>query len=256
MREYIYRLLTKVLNTAGVNLSRYPNFPIENRESDLKIWGKIKNLTLTSPERIGNLLTAVRYVTNNNIPGAIVECGVWRGGSMIAAALQLEAMSSTEKELHLFDTFEGMTEASPIDTNENKVSADAMLLKSNKNLDPGGIWAYASISDVRRNFETTNYPKERIKFHKGDVRRTLFENSTQEIKEISILRLDTDWYDSTKAELEVLYPKLVVGGVLIIDDYGYWNGAKQAVDEYFKARNEHPFLARVDNAARFFIKMA
>lgn len=80
----------------------------------------------------------------------------------------------------------------------------------------------------------------------GDVLETLVK--TQNIPgKISVLRLDTDWYESTKKELEVLYPKLAVGGVLMIDDYGYWGGAKKAVDEYF-ADIPRPFLQYTDSA--------
>ena len=89
-----------------------------------------------------------------------------------------------------------------------------------------------------------------IKFIEGEVEKTLLYEENLP-KKISILRLDTDFYSSTKKELEILYPRLVSGGVCIIDDYGYWKGARQAVDEYF---GDQKWLHVVDQTCRYLIK--
>lgn len=101
------------------------------------------------------------------------------------------------------------------------------------------------------NILSTGYPKEKINFVKGLVEETIPQT---QINKIAILRLDTDWYSSTKFELEHLYPKLVKGGVLIIDDYGHWEGCKKAVDEYFTNNNIPIFMMRIDYTGRLIIK--
>jgi hypothetical protein len=95
------------------------------------------------------------------------------------------------------------------------------------------------------------YPEERIHFVPGRVEETLPQNAP---KDIALLRLDTDWYASTKHELQHLYPRLVPGGVLIVDDYGYWQGARQAVDEYLSENGLALLLNRIDHTARIAVK--
>jgi hypothetical protein len=114
-----------------------------------------------------------------------------------------------------------------------------------------GRWCYATLDDVRETFRRSGIRDDAVNFVKGDVEHTLRKRLP---KKISILRLDTDWYESTKLELEILYPRLAKGGVLIIDDYGHWEGARRAVDEYF---TKHPFLFlnRTSYAVRTAIKM-
>ena len=112
------------------------------------------------------------------------------------------------------------------------------------------IWAYSSINEVNDNIKV-KVPKNNIKLIKGPVEETLIHKDNIPEK-ISLLRLDTDFYESTKIELEVLYPKLVKGGFLIIDDYGHWKGSRKAVDDYFN--KEVPFIHFVDETCRLIIK--
>jgi hypothetical protein len=206
----------------------------------------VSDHTMTSVERLISLIRAVEHIERNALPGAIVECGVWRGGSMMAVARTLAALGSTERDLYLFDTFEGMSPPTESDRDLEGAAAEQLLASSPR--ESGVVWAYATIEDVRANLASTGYPEERVHFVKGPVEETVPRQAPQEI---AVLRLDTDWYESTRHELEHLYPRLRSGGVLLIDDYGHWQGAREATDEYFEGRL---FLHRVDYTARAAIK--
>lgn len=206
--------------------------------------------TMTSPERLFSLIQAVRYVARASIPGDIVECGVWRGGSMMAAAQTLMACSDTQRGLHLFDTFEGMSPPTAFDVAVDGQTASA-LLASPRTTDPESPWCYAGIDDVRAAMRSTGYPAERIHYVQGRVEDTLPGGAPARI---ALLRLDTDWYESTRHELEQLYPLLSAGGVLIVDDYGHWAGCRKAVDEYLGAHGIKLLLNRVDYTGRIAIK--
>ena len=214
------------------------------------ILAKVENFTMTSPQRLVGLMDAVRYVVHNQIPGDLVECGVWRGGSMMAAAYSLDALNDRSRHLFLFDTFEGMPPPTEKDALPNGVPAGS-ILAATKRVEGPGIWAFASLEDVKRNLMTTGYPPELVHFVKGDVRKTV---PIQAPEKIAILRLDTDWYESTKHELTYLYPRLVPNGVIIIDDYGHWKGSKEATDEYFSNFKFRPLLSRLDYTGRLFVK--
>ena len=96
----------------------------------------------------------------------------------------------------------------------------------------------------------TGYPMAQIQFVSGMVEQTLLK---QKPEKVALLRLDTDWYESTKCELEQLFPRLVPGAVLIIDDYGHWDGCRRAVDEYFEQHQVRMLLNRIDYTARIGI---
>jgi O-methyltransferase len=205
--------------------------------------------TMTSPERIVALRDAVRHVCRHRIPGDIVECGVWRGGSMMAAALALLELGQ-RRTLHLFDTFDGMPPPAEIDRDLSGVAAAGLMAGEDRHT--GDTWAWSPLADVRENIASTGYPAELVRFVPGRVEETIPAHAPAEI---AILRLDTDWYESTRHELEHLFPRLAVGGVLIIDDYGHWQGARQAVDEYLAATGTRLFLSRIDYTARLAIKL-
>src|SRR5206468_4522412 len=151
---------------------------------------------------------AVRYVAKSKIQGDIIECGVWRGGSMMAIAMTLLAEQDLSRTLHLFDTFEGMPPPTEADRTWLGRAASSLLEESDRS---SFVWAYAPIEEVRTNMASTNYPSDRIRFIRGKVEDTIPKQSPDKI---SILRLDTDWYESTRHELIHLYPKVPVGGVL------------------------------------------
>jgi O-methyltransferase len=208
---------------------------------------RVGGFTMTTPERIIALCDAVRHVVKHNVPGDIVECGVWRGGSMMAAAFTLMQLDA-RRHLHLFDTFAGMPAASDDKDIQIEDGIPANVLRTAV-IQETGAWAYASEDDVRRNMASTGYETSFIHLHKGMVEETLPREAPAQI---AILRLDTDWYDSTRHELEHLWPGLSIGGVLIIDDYGHFSGAQLATDEFFSDKNA--LLFRIDYAARMIIK--
>lgn len=209
---------------------------------------KCSPFTMTSAERMYSLIKSVEYIINNKISGDFVECGVWRGGSALIMILTLQRLKINNRKIHLFDTFDGMSEPTAVDLDFNGQKAGEMLTTHEKN-ENDHLWAYAPLEKVQDLVYSTGYPKDKIIFYKGKVEETIPTNS---FNEISILRLDTDWYESTKHELNHLYPILSRNGVLIIDDYGHWQGARKAVDEYFK---EKPILLnRIDYTGRIGIK--
>jgi len=205
--------------------------------------------TMTSPERILALRAAVGHVCRHGIEGDIVECGVWRGGSMMAAALTLLECGD-RRRLHLFDTFAGMPPPAPADRDVSGAPAADLLAAE----DPfsGPTWCHSPLADVQANLAATGYPADLVRFVTGRVEETLPREAPERI---AILRLDTDWYESTRHELEHLYPRLAVGGLLIIDDYGHWEGARRAVDEYLAAIGARLFLTRIDYTGRLAVKV-
>ena len=199
----------------------------------------VKPWTMTSPEKLNALILAVRHVVKHKIPGDIVECGVWRGGSMQATARTLLEADDTSRHLYLFDTFEGMPPPTEEDRRQDGQSA-AELLAANERT--SGVWAVASLEDVQEGMAQVAYPEDQVHFVPGMVEDTVPGRAPEQI---SVLRLDTDWYASTKHELETLYPRLVSGGVLLIDDYGWWQGSRKAVDEYLEQTGEQLLLLRM-----------
>lgn len=214
--------------------------PADYDDEAKEIIRAVKPFTMTSPERLNAFILATRHVVRHNIPGDIVECGVWRGGSMQACAKTLLALGETDRGLHLFDTFEGMPPPTAEDLRRDGKSAEALLAAQGKDRP---IWAVASLEDVQAGFASVPYPGERVHYVQGLVEDTVPQQAPEQI---SILRLDTDWYASTKHELEFLYPRLVSGGVLLIDDYGYWQGSRQAVDEFLEKTGERLLMLRMD----------
>lgn len=237
-------------STPGEQLaSRFPDSTLSQRE----IIEAVTPFTMTSPERVLALCDAVQYVQENNIVGDIVECGVWKGGSMAAVCQTLNALGTTNRTLWMYDTFDGMSEPTESDVDLHGHAAAEMLAESDMaNAESReSIWCRCSLENVKATLRETGYPESQMRFIKGKVEDTLPNQSPERI---SILRLDTDWYESTRCELEILFPKLVPGGVLIIDDYGHWQGCRKAVDEHFAANNIRMFLHRVDYTGRLGIK--
>jgi hypothetical protein len=213
------------------------------------LYEQCREYTMTSWERLYALYKSVQYVVENRIPGDIVECGVWRGGSMKLAAHVLLALGATDRTLFLYDTFEGMTEPDPevdLDPSGNK-AADDWLEVQRRDVK----WSYAPVEEVRDVIAGTGYPMDKVVFVKGPVEDTIPATVPDRI---SLLRLDTDWYSSTKHEIEHLYPRLSTHGVLLLDDYGHYQGARRAIDEYFDRTGKRPFLTRIDYSCRAAIK--
>ncbi len=200
---------------------------------------------MTTPERIYALIQAVRYVSANQIPGAIVECGVWKGGSMAAAARTLLEAGDCSRDLYLYDTFRGMTAPTELDVEYSGKTAVEVIAKDSAYL------CVAPLETVRGVMNSTGYPMDRIHYVEGEVEETIPGNAPECI---SLLRLDTDWYGSTKHELTHLFPRLSRRGVIIIDDYGHWEGSRKACDEYFSLGRIPILLNRIDCSGRIGLK--
>jgi len=198
--------------------------------------------TMTSWDKLTALVLAVRHVGLHVPEGDFVECGVWRGGSVHAIARTLMSVGVTDRDIYLFDTFSGMTEPTDRDVDENGRTAAERLATSSKK---ARIWALASREDVEAGLATLDYPQERFHLVEGPVEDTI---PAQAPASIAMLRLDTDWYESTHHELIHLYDRLVSGGVLIIDDYGSWQGSRQATDEFLAGLKSPPLMQRAGNA--------
>jgi O-methyltransferase len=192
---------------------------------------------MTTPERIQALIASVRYVVANNIPGSFVECGVWRGGSMMAAALTLHSLGDLSRDMYLFDVFDSELPA-PTEVDQTG-SGD----RPQAGPSPRRYWSYVTVEEVRSNLATTGYPSERVHLVRGKVEQTIPDKAPSAI---ALLRLDTDWYESTAHELRHLYTRLSPLGVLIVDDYGSHFGARKAVDEFFASHPFRPLLQRID----------
>jgi O-methyltransferase len=221
----------------------YQGFPPDFSRADMEIIYAVQSYTITSPERVFALIQAVRYIIHNNIPGDIVECGVWKGGSMMAAAMTLLQLNSAERCLYLFDTFEGMTPPGEKDVNYQGIPASEIFAQ---------VQCYAPQDEVEIAVRRVGYDTSKIRFVKGRVEDTIPDQAPAVI---SLLRLDTDWYESTRHELIHLFPRLSKGGVLIIDDYGHWQGARHATDEYLSHANASLLLNRIDYTGRIGVKI-
>jgi O-methyltransferase len=219
-------------------------------EADRALVKRVKPFTMTTPERIVGLRAAVQYVCANRLPGDFVECGVWRGGSTMAAALTFMEMGDVSRDLWLFDTFEGMPPPQDVDVRYDGVSAQALLDSREKTVEDH-YWAIAPLEDVSANLASVGYPREKVHCIKGRVEETI---PAQAPATIALLRLDTDWYESTKHELEHLYQRVTPGGVIVIDDYGWYAGARKAVDEFIATLAFKPLLNRIDRTGRLLIK--
>jgi O-methyltransferase len=207
----------------------------------------VQPYTLTSPDRIMGLCLAVRYLVRSRIEGAIVECGVWRGGSIMAIARTLLSLGVTDRDIYMYDTFTEMPDGGPLDEVDlgGRTWDEARAeLKDDPIL---GLWP---LERVRELVQSTGYPPERLHFVQGLVEDNIPAHAPERI---ALCRLDTDWYESTAHELRHLYPRIVPGGVLLLDDYGEFQGARRAVDEYFADGDRPILLQRLDWAGRMAV---
>ena len=270
MRYILFRILKNLfrflkvpqitkLKIFGFELVRTKNFLKFQKiiDSDLnefqnKIIKVCYEYSMMNSKRLWNLFHCSESVLDKNIEGDFVECGVFKGGGIILMSSIVE-YHKKQKRVWAFDTFEGMSK--PDENDKDYSGEDAMIHWKVFNNKGFNSWCYASLNDVKSNVSKAskklNLQMNNIKYIKGDVEKTLKDNVNLP-KKISILRLDTDFYNSTKLELEILYPKLSVGGFLIVDDYGYWKGSKKACLEYFG--NDIQFI-KVDDSCVYLKKI-
>lgn len=230
--------------------------PEDISAADRAIISQVRPYTMTSELRIEAVTQATRYCIRAGIPGAFAECGVWRGGSVMAMLLVLLEQGVTDRDVYLYDTFGGMT----VPTDDDTSAFEEPALVTWKRSDSQGEQAWSklfnseifNLNDVRSALLQTGYPEARLHFVKGPVEETIPGTLPERM---ALLRLDTDWYESTRHELQHLYPRLEQGGVLIIDDYGHWQGCRKAVDEYFAVDGIKPILLqRIDYTGRIAVK--
>ena len=227
------------------------SYPVDFDPDTIEIIKLVKPFTMTSDERVHALIEAVRYLVKSRVDGAFVECGVWRGGSMMAVAKTLTHLGRSDIDLYLFDTYEGMTTPSVEDVDYHDTPAHEFFRRKQIGEDTSD-WCRATFVEVERNMLATGYPKERIRMIRGRVEDTIPNEAPNPI---ALLRLDTDWYESTRHELFHLYPRLSRGGVLIIDDYGHWRGSRKATEEYFQeTAGRGILLNRIDYTGRIGVK--
>lgn len=234
--------------TPLAQLGKGHHLPVECGAEDRKILEYIRDhqLTMVSAERLFATLLACRHVVNAALPGDFVECGVWRGGNGILAADIFKRAGQLDRGIWLFDTFDGMVRPGVEDT--DGLTGRPALDKFQEHKD----WCMATVDEVEANFTNAGVMTSAVRLVVGDVERTLKDPEGYLPKKISVLRLDTDWYASTKIELETLWPRVVPGGFLIVDDYGKWRGSRKAVDEFFGS--SRPFFHYIDYTGRMAIK--
>jgi hypothetical protein len=249
--------LSKIINyplgLLGLKLSRLPNGEgkqnaIQDINADkdfMNVYNKIREYTMAGYERCYGLYNAVRYIIEKGIKGDFAECGVWKGGSVMLMAYTLQAAGVTDRKIYLYDTFQGMAKPGEYDGEKEKKEWERNKVNEQINK-----WCLSYLEEVQSNIAMTGYPNHNIIYIKGRVEETI---PSQMPGNLSLLRLDTDWYASTKHELSHLFPLLEKDGILILDDYGAWQGARKAADEYFAA-NGIALLNRLDFTGRLVIK--
>jgi O-methyltransferase len=195
---------------------------------------------------------AIQYILENNIEGAVVECGVNQGRFEIIWIHELQK-TNTVRDIYLYDTFEGLVEPGEHDyTCENNIHFDMNkdlvkdVWKNHIINDKTNAWCYCPLDQVKANLNSTGYPQDKLHYVVGDVMETLSDASNIPEK-IAILRLDTDWYESSRYELEQMYDNVVTGGVIIFDDYYLWHGQRKATDEFFESRNITPDIVNLND---------
>lgn len=179
-------------------------------------------------DHIGEVLAA-------HVPGDIVEVGVWKGGSVMSLMLALLAHNVTDRMVHLYDTFSGMTPPSDVDVGPGNISAAEYLTSGHPHM-----LAKSGLDEVQRNVWSLTRPphgylRDKVLFHEGDITTTLPEDMP---RQIAMIRLDTDWYESTRWELEHFWPLVQPGGIMVIDDVGHWLGSQKATLEWAGAHPE------------------
>jgi O-methyltransferase len=252
--KYFKIIIKKILSLLNFRLSKISTstsliIPIEADKEIIKFIDISSKYSMTGHQRMYLLSQAILNVKEKKLEGDFVECGVWRGGNILFYKL-LNDFYGLNKTIFAYDTFEGMNTPEDIDIDYTGNSAKKELLRNKKSEHIRNIHCLSTINSVKKNI-LQHSKLENINFIIGAVEKSLLLEKNLP-KKISILRLDTDWYASTKIELEILYPRLVQGGVLIIDDYGHWQGARKAVDEYFF--NKKKWLHVCDYTCRYLIK--
>lgn len=212
---------------------------------------QISTHTMTRPTRAKALWQLCAKVVRGGIPGDLVECGVWMGGSAGLMALALRKFEPKGiRKLHLFDSFEGLPSPSKKDGQKAEE-----YWKSTEGSDHPNVARCVADAEVVRAFlyQSLRIPPEQVVFHEGWFQNTL-PLSEEALRQIAVLRLDGDWYDSTRICLEHLYDRVSPGGVILLDDYFCWEGCRKATDEFRAERGLHNPIIHIDEDSGYWIK--
>jgi hypothetical protein len=224
---------------------------------------RIRGHTMVTLPRLVSLIDQVRQCEARGIPGAFVECGVWKGGCMGLMALANLRYGTARRDLHLFDAFTEICEPDEaIDGNRavqevrdwtHGAGGTAGRLKPLSGF-YDAFGGPGTLEENRMLLERhIQYDARRIHYHKGWFQNTLPKDAAG-VGAIAILRLDGDWYASTKTCLEHLYDQVVPSGFVIIDDYDTYDGCRKAVEEFLATRGLRVRLHRVDADCRYWVK--
>ena len=260
MKNFTIKLFQKILEKFGLELKTMSR-PISVSENDIQVvLSKISGFTMLSRTRIVSLADQIAYCNSAEIKGCFVECGVWKGGAVALFGHISRLTGRDNRDLHLFDAFQDICAPNP------EVDGEKALKESQKfgqyvdgKQTPligiynsfGGHGTVEACRDVI--IERIGYPAKHVHFHVGWFQDTVFA-AARKIGDIALLRLDGDWYESTKVCLDALYDNVVPGGIVIFDDYLTYEGCKKAVDEFFESRRIAPLLIRVDTSCYFIVK--
>ncbi len=196
--------------------------------------------TMTQPERIANVREAAETVLREQIPGALVETGVWRGGLCIMMKAVLAAHGARRK-LYVCDSFQGLPEISegvdaPLKLHENPLLS-------------------VSADEVRENFARFGLLDDDVVLVEGWFADTMPELA-KTVDRIAVLRLDGDYYTSTREVIDPLYDQVSPGGFIIVDDYGCYQQARDAIHDFWGERGLQPELVQVDWTCSYWRKEA
>lgn len=269
------RVIKKILNTIGVDIVRSRSslegnlgideilgYELENEATNcISI---VRHNTMLSKRRLVTLYQQVAYCEKYEIPGAFVECGVWKGGAAGIMALANQQTGKERRPLHLFDAFQEICEPDAAVDGERALR-EVKQFTGRSGHDKGTLQPLTGIYDSmggagtleenRQLLENTiGYPADMLHYHKGWFQETL-PTVHEKIGPIAILRLDGDWYASTKICLDYLFDQVVTGGIVIIDDYGTYEGCRRAVDEFIEDEGIQAYLCSIDRDCRFFVKL-
>ena len=209
--------------------------PFNRHARDLGLDWPADALTMIGMQRLTSLQHCVETVLAEDVPGDLVECGVWRGGASILMRAVLAAYGDETRRVWLADSFAGVP---PPDTAHYKQDKGINLYRA------AGVLA-VSEEQVRANFERYGLLDDRVRFLPGWFKDTLQDAP---IDRISLLRLDGDLYESTIQALDALYPRLSAGGFCIVDDYHPIKACEQAVTDYREAHGISAEIVEIDGS--------
>jgi hypothetical protein len=213
----------------------------------------VRHATQVSYERLVTLFQHVAYLERNQVDGALVECGVWKGGASAQMAYANLVTAPSRRQLHLFDSFEGMPE--PDSALDGPDAVDWGGKRGDGTLRPTGVNTATVDEALEVICGAVGYPRDAVHIHKGWFQETI-PAARGTVGAIALLRVDGDWYSSTKAVLQGLYPQVSEGGIVVIDDYGHFPGCRMATDEFIAALPQPIYLHHIDYTGRYFLKPA